>query len=388
MKFGNAFKACFAWVGIFALTLIGIVLVGDASAAKVLSANDMCLGGLVLGAGLIDMMNFRSLSEAANNIIVPGKLLLEKVWGWGTATPRRHLTNKIDIDIIDGDLKLAPFVSPIEGGVVVNKQGRTTNTIDAPRIRLKTRLNPADFNERAPGASVFIGDQGAYNTFKQQKIALELQGLKDKVMRRMHWMACQAISTGAVNVSQDNIAFAIDFLVPSGNKPTLTSTAKWDAPSTRNIPGDIRAWNRLIPGGATVGFMGYEAADIFVADATVRDIMKAQNIKAGTLAMDNSNYLGRVFGIDWYEVNEYYTSDAGVQTEMFDKSKVALVNTNMRFDMNLAAIQDLEAGGDIVTDFFAKTDIQKDPSAMWLIVESDPLPAIVQPRSVVCATVK
>lgn len=331
-----------------------------------------------------DLLHWRSLTEAVNNIVVPGRMLLDMIWN---KVGRKFPTRNIDIDIIEGNKLLAPFVTPIEAGIAVTRLGRTMRSIQAPRIRIKTALNSSDFQERMPGAQVYI-DAQAFEASKTLKIGMEQQQLKDRMLRTIHWMCAQALS-GTITVSQDNVAFTVDYLFPAAYKPTLTGNAVWSNANSNPIK-DIDTWIRLqsLRGFAPkLGIMSPEAVDAFLVNAAVKDFMNKWNMDLGIVRRDASNFVARIRGVDFYEMNEQYINSAGNSVPMLAPNTVTLVDTDARFDMCFGAIEDLKAGGNVQTEWFAKTSEEDDPSVLWLIQEVDPLPVVNQPGSVVAATV-
>ena len=331
----------------------------------------------------MDLLHWRSLTEAVNNIVTPGRVLIDKVF----TRVRKHATRTIDVDIIEGNKKLAPFVSPIEGGVVITKLGRKMSTVQAPRIRIKTTLNPSDFNDRAPGGVVYASVQDK-EKYKKEKIALEQQNMKDQSFRRIHWMCAQAL-TGKITVAQDNVAFEIDFLFPVAHKPVLEGNAVWsDAAAT--ILKNIRTWKRL---GASKGhnlrlaFSTPSVTDALLANEEIKKLLDNRRLNVGALELDGTDYIGRLAGVDIYEFSEEYVDENNQSQPMLPDGTFTMLDPDARFDMNYAAVEDLDAGGDVVTEFFSKSWTEKDPSRLWLLIESDPLPTVNQPGAVVHATV-
>lgn len=336
----------------------------------------------------IDLLHWRSLTEAVRDIQVPGKMLLEKVF----KRVRKHSTNNIDVDIIIGNKKMVPFVSPVEAGVVVTKLGRKTSSVIAPRLRPKITLNPADFNERAAGSSVYVSEVER-DKYKKEKIALEQLNMKHQCFRRIHWMCAQAL-TGKIVVNQDNLAFEVDFLLPETHKPVLVSSEaagynKWDGKDA-DILKNIRDWKRL---GAQkghnlrLGISTPSATDAMLKNDDVRKLLDLRNANIGQIVLDGMDYIGRIDGVDIFEFSEEYVDDSGTSHPMLPDKTFTLLDPDARFDMNYGAIQDLDAGGNVVTDFFSKSWTQKDPSALWLLVETDPLPTVNEPGALVHATV-
>jgi hypothetical protein len=331
----------------------------------------------------MDLFHWRSLTEAVRNIVMPGRVLIDKVF----KRTRQFTSTTIDVDILEGNQKLAPFVSPIEGGVVVSKLGRKMNTITAPRIRLKVPLRASDFNERAIGAGIYVNEADK-EMFKQQKIALEQQNLKDMVSRTQHWMCAQSL-TGKIAVTQDNVAFEIDYLFPTANKPVLSGNFLWGG-SESTILKNIRNWKRI--GGnkgfnLSLAFSTPAATDELLADDEIKKLLDNRNISGSQLVIDGTDYIGRIAGVDIYEFSEEFVDKDGTSYPMLPDGTFTMLDPNARFDMNYAAAEDIEAGGNVITNFFSKTYIEKDPSVLWLLVEANVLPTVNQPGAVVHATV-
>ncbi|WP_420266000.1 major capsid protein [Candidatus Magnetominusculus dajiuhuensis] len=190
---------------------------------------------------LEELFNWRALTESLNLIVPPKSFVLDMIFG----QQETHPTNTIDIDILVGNKRLAPFVSPVEGGVVVRKLGAQIRTVKTPRIRMKTPLTADELLlVRSAGSNLYIPGGGNVTDARNQRIAREQQNLKDLITRRQEFMACKAISGGII-VNQENISFNIDYLMPDSNKPTLTGSDKWDDSSSTPLT-DIRAWKTLI----------------------------------------------------------------------------------------------------------------------------------------------
>lgn len=78
------------------------------------------------------------------------------------------------------------------------------------------------------------------NIYNDNKTLLEDAAVTREVMR------AQLLTTGAIAMSSNGQSVSYDFGVPAGNKITLESTAKWDAPSTADPIKDITTWQDQI----------------------------------------------------------------------------------------------------------------------------------------------
>lgn len=347
----------------------------------------------------ISNLTWRTLSASVNKIKSPSTFITDLIFG--NRIPRE--TNKIDIDVIVGNKKLAPFVSPIDGaGKVVKRLGKKSSTVQAPAIRLKKKLPASMFSEREAGTSVYI-NAGEREKAKAQKVGREQKDLKDQIVRRTEWMCCNALK-GEIKVEQEDIAFEIDFALPETHKPVLTSTAKWNDLTKRasgtaaedvvsNPIGDIEDWITLINQdsglNATDIILGQAAAKSYKHHPKVQAELNNSGVKFGQIDQQkSSNYIGRIKNVDIWEYSEQYIDDNGQAQNMIDTNAAIVIARCDDYELNFGAVEDLDASGEVVTEFFSKMWKENDPSAWWLLVDSHPLPIPKRVEATVYATVQ
>lgn len=334
----------------------------------------------------VDLYHHRTLTAALNKIQPVPSFLLDRVF----RTREQALSEEIDVDITIGGKSLAPFVTPIDGGVVVEKLGRAMNTVKVPRIRIKKSLHAKELlAERPLGGNIYVVG-GDINTWKEQKLALELQDIQAKIRRTTEWMAAQALK-GLLSVNQDNLAFAIDFQLPSAHKPSLTGTDRWSDTDDSDIPGDIMDWKRLISAAtgysATFAICGKNVPKYLLDNEKVQKLLDVRNLTVGQLAFENSNYIGRLVGVDIYSYDAAYTDANGATQPFIPDDAFILVAPDGPFRLHYGLIYDLDEQIASPNPYFAKSWIEKDPSLLWLLAESRPLPVPHWPECIVCATV-
>lgn len=337
----------------------------------------------------VDLFHWRSMTEAINEIQAPPSFLLDKVF-----TQRRQaLAEDIDVDIVIGGKNLAPFVSPIEEGIVVDKLGRKMQSIKAPRIRLKKELAAAELmTVRAPGAELYVPGGGNIDAYKAQKIGAELQDLLSQITRTKEWMAAQALQ-GKLTVAQENLAFEIDFLLPDDHKAVLTSTDLWSDTTNSNPIKNIRTWKSLVANAtgftADIAICGSSVAQALIDHPKVQAVIKTTSgIAAGALSLEQAgNYVGRLAGVDIFEYSAEYTDVSGVAQKFIPDNSFILIASAGPFRLYHALILDLDTGASVASPFFSKSWIEKDPSVMWILAESRPLPVPHWPECMVFATV-
>lgn len=287
----------------------------------------------------------------------------------------------VDIDIMKGKRRLAPFVNPRHAGKVVERIGFTTRSYKPPYIKPKMEFNPANLPDRQPGTTVY-DEAGSAMDRAATCLARDLREMQEMTTRREEWMASQALNGGVITVTGEGISDTIDFQMAANHKVTLTSTDKWtDAAS--NPLADFRAWQRrcaqdsgVLP---NVAVLGSDVVDAFLANDEVKDQLDTRRADIGMVDVrqlpNGVTYLGSLFGggLDIFGYDEWYISDAdGLEYPMVPANKVFLGSTNARTARHYGMIRDLK-NGDARVRWFPKSWEEEDPSARWVMLQSAPL---------------
>lgn len=305
-------------------------------------------------------------------------------------------TENVDIDIVKGDQRLAPFVAPVVEGKLVEDQGFKTNTYKPPYIKPKFVTKATQFlSERSVGASIYGGDSPAQRA--ANKLAKEIQDGQNQITRREEWMAAQALTTGTITVVGDGLDYVIDFGMTASHKVTLLTTDRWSE-TTGTPVDDIKAWATLIQedGDANADILigGASAIDALVSHASVKDLLDTRRIDLGLIdprqLQKGVTYYGSLkatgINIELYGYTSRYTDDAGDMQYYIPTDRVILTSRDADFRRNFAAIQDLEANF-VPLPIFIKSWEEKDPSGRVVLMQSAPLPAPHQIDAIVTAKV-
>ena len=89
-----------------------------------------------------------------------------------------------------------------------------------------------------------------------------------------------------------------------------------------------------------------------------------------------SNYES-YFELEGYD--EWYLDDNGDEQPMMPVDKILLGSTRTRNARLYGAIQDLDAGADFAVSRYPKSWTEKDPSMRFVMLQSAPLVALLQP---------
>ncbi|MBQ3076733.1 MAG: major capsid protein, partial [Clostridia bacterium] len=195
---------------------------------------------------------------------------------------RTFPTEAVDIDLVKGDRRMAPFVHPRLGGQVMEAEGYETRTYKPPLV------NPADITTadklltRLPGEELYSdltpADRAA------ALLVQEYNRLNDYATRREEWMAVQAIVTGRIPVKGPGIDDLIDFRLE--NKVTLTGTARWGQSGAKPLD-NLDSWVDQVQesgfSNCDMAIMGKEAMRLFLADTEVQKRLDNRRLVLGEI---------------------------------------------------------------------------------------------------------
>ncbi|MGD9947526.1 MAG: major capsid protein [Desulfobulbus sp.] len=351
--------------------------------------------------GVVDIFDTRTMLEAVEQMKRPGRFLRDTFFpGF-----RQFDTEAVDVDIVKGKRRLAPYVSPLAEGKVVERIGFATNTIKPGYIKPKIPTSAGDLLKRQPGEVLYQGGLGIEGR-AQQQLGKDLAELLDMIDRREEWNAAQALNAGAVTMTvigeSGDQAVSVDFQMAAAHKITLSGTDLWSDSGSDPI-ADLAEWARLIRKDSGINptdvVMGGDACVAFLGNATVQKFMDMRKVDLGMInpqqLEDGVTYVGTLkapsLQIDVWTYDEWYIDEStGTETNMVPANKVWLGSRRAQNSKLYAVIQDMEAiegGIAAAVQRFPKSWVTKDPSVRWLMIQSAPLMALNQPDAFVSAQV-
>lgn len=342
----------------------------------------------------IDVFDWRSLTEAVNKIAPANTFLINNIF----TNVVNHASEKIDIEIISGKKKLAKFVNKGEEPQVVGKTDVMAKTITLPRIYEAKVFSADELAAMKDLGNFYVGNAEDVVVSSEKRKLVEIADLDDRLNRRIEQMGAVALSQGKITVSQPNLNFEIDFEFEDGTHlKTLTGTDKWDQ-STANIMKDIRNWARQIYNlsgkNATMCLLGTNASQLFINNSKVQTVFNNWNYITGKLdltqpAQSGAYYLGRAWGMDFYEYSLPYVDDDGNEQEAFGQNRVVLLAVDSNFRLHYGPIFRIDDSGTLtITNnkaMFANLNERK--TVLEWSLESKPLPAVHNPDQVISVQV-
>lgn len=325
----------------------------------------------------IDLYKTRTMLRALETMKPARNFLLDTFF----PTVEQSTTEYVDIDIYDGQRRLAPFVNPMSQGKVIEDQGFTTQTFKPPYLKPKVKADTTILTDRAIGTTIYQGGANP-QTMAAQKLGKQLADMRDMVTRRMEWMASSALNTGIISVVGEGYNATIDFAMPAAHKITLTSTALWTDAASNPVEA-LRTWRRTVAQKTgkvpNIAVLGSDVVNAFLKNVEVRAQMDLMRYTIGQVDMTSLGeqgvtYIGNIQGLALYSYDEWYLDSSGNEQPMVPVDKIFLGSTAARTAQHFGLIQDLRAPGAV--PFFPKSWEEEDPSVRWLMVQSAPLVAM------------
>lgn len=305
----------------------------------------------------------------------------------------------IDIDVVKGGLRMAPFVHRDAESKTKQKSGFSTYTFKIPYIKEKFVLTAHDILSRQPGEIVY-GSNYSSGDRAIMKLAKEMEESRNAIYRRWEWMCAQVMQYGKVWCKGDGVDDIVDFLLPTSHLIDIStnSTAKWTASSTAKPIDNMREWARLLAQKSK------QLTDIVLSSDSYDAFMNCSQV-TGTSSLFNQNqvnigaivpekiaggvrYVGRIkdVGADVWTYEAWYTDNlTGATQPMIDSGRVICIDRNARRDFHFGAIKDLKCFNSV--PIFPKQWEEEDPSIIQGQLQSAPLPAAHDVEGVVSVKV-
>ena len=342
----------------------------------------------------MDLFDTRTMLDAVEQMKPARRFLMDTFFGGANA--RTFPTKTVDIDVVKGKRKMAPFVHPRLPGSLVSREGMRMDTYTPPYIQPKIETEADLILKRSAGETPYSSKPAVQRAAEQ--LGKDLADLDDQIVRREEWMCAQALTTGRIRVLGEGVDDTIDFLMEASHKITL-STGKWNAAGSDPI-GNLRQWKRGVIAKdsgrtANVAVLSGEAVDAFQANELVMKMLNTRRVDLGLIKPeelpDGVTYLGYLNdpGVDLYSYDEWYLDESGDEQPMIPAGGLILGSTNTRNAMLYAAIQDLAAieSGLVEARRFPKSWVTDEPSVRWLKMQCAPLAGFLEPDAFLYAKV-
>lgn len=296
-------------------------------------------------------------------------------------------TEFVSIDVDVGKRRMAPFVSPLVEGKLVESRRYQTNLFKPAYIK---DLRAPDLRKPIRRA---IGEQIAGRLTAQERamanLQFEMEDQVDILNRRLEWMAAQVLLNGSVLVEGEGFD---PVLVDFGRDPSLTVTltggAEWgatlDANGKDSAPvTDIEAWQHLIlkksGGGCTdivftttpwLKFLNSNFAQGAIQFPKLAS--SGNDINPGAQIQRGAVYKGSWGQYRLWVYNDWYVDATNTEQMMIPDGYIVMCGPDMMGTRAFGQILD-EDFNFASLPYAPKTWTEKNPSQRLLLMQSSPL---------------
>lgn len=261
-------------------------------------------------------------------------------------------TSTVEFDFRRGRRKMAPFVAPLVGGKVMERQGFETRFFKAPRIAPVRALRIPDLEPRLMGETIYSGRTEADRA--AELMAEDSEFLDNAITRREEWMCREVLINGKITVTAETgytqVINYLEYGIPAANASNhWPVTTKWDAAGSDPLK-DLQAarLDTIKRSGISpnVALFGTNAAEVFVRNASVKELLDIRRYELGTVEpIIQSNSVvrfARVPGLECYSYAEYFEDDAGQLFPMLPPDLVMIISTDVPNKIVYGAYTQLE----------------------------------------------
>jgi|SRR6516164_6718113 len=260
-------------------------------------------------------------------------------------------TPVIEFDFQRGRRKMAPFVAPLIGGKLMERQGFETRFFRAPRIAPVRALRTPDLEARMMGETIYSQRSPADRAI--ELMAEDVVFCDEAISRREEWMCRNVLVNGKITVTADTgYQMVIDFTESSAGAANNHDipAVKWDVASGSDPLADLELsrLNMIKASGIApdVVLMGANAAKVFIRNPQVAALLNKLQYQIATIQpiiQSNSVVLiGKVPGMQIYEYAEYFEDDTGTIFPMIPDNFVMLLSTTTPNKIIYGAFTQLE----------------------------------------------
>lgn len=310
---------------------------------------------------------------------------------------RTEVTEKIDIDMVKGSRKLAPFVHPVEGGKTVTRKGYKTETFTPPLIAPEIITTAGDLMKVLPGENIYSNKSPADRATAM--LGKDLNNLDNMITRREEWMCAKALVEGKIPIVGDGLNEVIDFNFT--NKITLSGNDLWNNDASDPY-SNIESWYRQVQ---ITGFVNPDillvADDVATALINHPKSKELLDVKAYDLAViapkqlpNGVTYIGTIkrLGLDIYTYNEWFFDEVSQKTHpLIPDGKLLLLSSKVENTMAYGSVTLINKDTDNFMTVEGRrvpdTWTKKRPARRFLSLQSRPLPIPRQVDSWLVATV-
>jgi len=334
---------------------------------------------------MADLFSTDVLSAVVASLYVAPQFLVQRFF----PNIQTETSEEIHFDTLAGKRRLAPFVSPLVEGQIVQSQGWVTSTFKPAYIKDKRVFDMNRPLKRSPGEQI----GGSLNPMERLRalIAQDMTDQLDMLNRRMEVMAGEVLTTGKSTIAGDKYpTVVVDFGRAAGN--TIVAGTLWSDAANANPLADLETWSMslLQSTGAALRdvIMTTDVWTVFSANAKVtarlnlfRTLAQPPTLGAESPLNEGGTYMGTIDGFNIWVYSAWYVDPAdGLEKPILPAGTVILTGPQLEGVRAYGAIRD-EAAGLQAMPYFVKSWTEEDPSVRYVMMQSAPLVVPYRPNA-------
>ncbi|CAM4111378.1 major capsid protein [Mesobacillus thioparans] len=239
------------------------------------------------------------------------------------------VTESIDVDFKKGKRKMAPFVAPRVGGVVMDRQGFVTKTLKPGKIAPERVITVDDITTRSLGESLYSNRTPEQRA--KEMLATDLSELDEYIARREEWMCREVLINGKVVMKGEGYESVLDYQFT--NKEVLAGTAKWSDPASDPL-ADLKRWRLSIvqKTGMTPDILVFasDVVETFTQHPKVKEALDVLRVNLGVIEPSVKSpavtFVGKLpaLGVEIYSYDEWFLDDEDQEQAMIPEGHLVL----------------------------------------------------------------
>ena len=341
-----------------------------------------------------DLYSTDELLPMVESLFVPGNFLLKAFF----PTVMEFDTEQVHFDRVLDDRRLAPFVSPLAPGKIDQPRGYQVETFIPAYVKPKNKVTGKEVMTRMPGEPL-TGTMSPGE--RRDRIMLQrMFEHRQKIERRLEWMASSILRTGAVTIVGDDYpASVVNFGRDASLTKVLAGVARWGEAGVSPFD-DVETWIGEIADGsgaaANIVVMDRLAWNLYVSDPKVDRALDRQKGQTAALALGltaqlpgSPVYKGAIGEVEFYVYNDKYEADGTNTVTSLLPDYTVIVGSQGGIEgaqMFGAILDPLNDYGP--ARYFPKNWIEQDPAGEFVMTQSAPLVAPKRANASLAATVR
>jgi hypothetical protein len=309
--------------------------------------------------------------------------------------PKRHFLDRyfpaveeqggqfIIVERITNRPRLAPFVSPLQEGKVVESRRHTAEVIEPAYVKDKRRYDPAGSLRRMPGEA--IGGSIDPVTRRRLKLRQDSEEQVEMLNNREEVMAAEFLRTGKVTITGEGFGTTVvDFRRNATHTVVLTGGARWSEVGAKPLV-DIENWSTRVhdnsdaaPVEVTMAPDAWAALKARLTETELKVLLDSQRgsesrIEMGPRKPGTAMYQGRIGNFDFWTLKQTFREIDGTEVQAMPSGWVVMAAPELMGTRVYGGIYEERLGGYVDLRYYQKSWIEEDPSVRWLLMQSAPL---------------